>query len=99
MGKQTTEQQSKQAATSEKSPEKTSTKPSSAQTFTTSKPIGTKLGCQAWICKEKDERYGFCNEHFQQYKFGLITKEGKAVLDYERKLEHYQVWVSARKVA
>jgi hypothetical protein len=63
------------------------------------KNVGAKVGCHAAGCKEKDHRYNFCDEHFRQFKFGLITKTGERVLDYERKLEHYQNWVKAQKVA
>ena len=61
--------------------------------------VGTKVGCHATGCKEKDSRYNFCNEHFRQFKFGLITKAGEKVLDYERKWEHYQLWLKTQKVA
>lgn len=61
--------------------------------------VGAKAGCQALGCKEKDVRLGFCEEHFRQYKFGLITKTGEKVLDWEKKSEHYQNWLRAQKVA
>ena len=47
-------------------------------------------GCQAVECKAKSQRLGFCPEHFEQFKFGLIKKTGEPVPDYERKFEHYQ---------
>jgi len=57
---------------------------------------GAKVGCQADTCKSPDTRASFCEEHFRQYKFGLITKNGKQVSDYERKLEHYQNWLKSQ---
>lgn len=66
-----------------------------------SKPsaVGTKVGCLAVGCKDKDVRASYCEEHFKQFKFGLITKTGQKVFDYEKKLEHYQKWLKAQKVA
>ncbi|MEW6055425.1 MAG: hypothetical protein AB1540_02330 [Bdellovibrionota bacterium] len=63
------------------------------------KNVGAKVGCLALTCKEKDVRLGFCEEHFRQFKFGLITKTGQKVLDFEKKFEHYQKWLSAQRVA
>ncbi len=61
--------------------------------------VGTKIGCQAVSCKSDPKRYEFCEEHFKQFKFGLINKKGEPVFDYEKKLEHYQKWLKAQKVA
>ena len=64
------------------------------------KPMGSsKLGCQAVGCKTNPWKHEFCEEHFNQFKFGLITKKGVAVSDYEKKFEHYQKWLKAQKVA
>lgn len=63
------------------------------------KNVGGKVGCHAIGCKDKDQRFNFCDEHFRQFKFGLITKTGEKVVDYERKLEHYQSWLKAQRVA
>lgn len=60
---------------------------------------GGKIGCLTQGCKDKDVKFNFCEEHFRQFKFGLITKMGEAVLDYEKKLEHYNRWKKAQKVA
>lgn len=60
---------------------------------------GTKVGCQAKDCRAKDKKFEFCDEHFRQFKFGLITKKGDPVSDYEKKLEHYEKWSRAQKVA
>ena len=58
--------------------------------------------CHSWTCKAQAHRFNFCDEHFDQFKFGLIKKTGEPVSDYEKKFEHYQAWRtkhSARKVA
>ncbi|HTL11869.1 MAG TPA: hypothetical protein VL588_05250 [Bdellovibrionota bacterium] len=59
--------------------------------------------CIAEACKAKAARFGFCAPHLDQYKFGLIRKDGKPADDYDKKLTHYQDYVArrggARKVA
>ena len=64
-----------------------------------SSSASAKVGCHATGCKEKDHRFNFCDEHFRQFKCGLINKSGDRVVDYERKLEHYQGWLKTQKVA
>jgi hypothetical protein len=63
---------------------------------------GTSLGCIAIGCRAEVHRLEFCTEHFDQFKFGLIKKDGTNVPDYEKKLGHYQAYKtkrSAHKVA
>lgn len=60
---------------------------------------GAKVGCHAVGCKGKETRFTFCDEHFRQFKFGLITKEGQPVFDYDKKILHYQRWLKSQKVA
>lgn len=50
--------------------------------------------CAVKTCKKKDERFGFCSEHYEHFKFGLVKKDGVAVLDYDKKLEHFMAWKS-----
>jgi len=50
------------------------------------------LHCGVKLCKTTPQRFGFCSEHFEQYKFGLINKSGVNVPDYEKKLEHYKAF-------
>ncbi|MBK9294028.1 MAG: hypothetical protein IPM57_06220 [Oligoflexia bacterium] len=45
--------------------------------------------CKAEGCSKKSERAEFCNEHFTWFKEGLVTKEGKKPLDFERKLYYF----------
>ena len=61
-----------------------------------------KTICGAEGCKASDHRFGFCSEHYEQFKFGLIKKDGKPVSDYEKKFGHYEAFkrrVSAQKAA
>ncbi len=59
--------------------------------------------CGAVSCKSPEKKFGFCDEHFEHFKFGLIKKTGQQVSDYEKKFEHYQAYkqrqVAARKAA
>jgi hypothetical protein len=54
-------------------------------------------GCNAVGCKSKSARFSFCSEHYEQFKFGLITKKGEPALDYEKKFEQYQRMLVAQK--
>lgn len=45
--------------------------------------------CKFAGCKHSTVKYSFCNEHFDMFKFGLITKNGAWVPDYEKKQEQY----------
>lgn len=57
--------------------------------------------CKAQECKKEGTRMGFCAEHYEWFKFGLINKKGEKVPDFERKFEHYLAYQAkiARKVA
>ena len=50
---------------------------------------GDNLKCVAGSCKAKPERFGFCSEHYDHFKFGLVTKSGAQVPDYDKKIDHY----------
>ena len=54
-------------------------------------PLGPQ-DCNAKACKSKEKRFGFCMEHYDQFKFGLIKKTGDLVPDYEKKIEHYEAY-------
>ena len=56
-------------------------------------------GCHSYGCKASAHRYNFCDEHYDQFKFGLIKKTGEPVPDYEKKFEHYMSWKSRQKSA
>lgn len=46
--------------------------------------------CIETHCKAKQERLYFCNEHFEQFKFGVIRKNGTHPSDHERKSDQYK---------
>ena len=48
--------------------------------------------CAGQGCKHKSDRFSFCVEHYEQFKFGLINKFGDYVPDYEKKWEHYTAY-------
>lgn len=50
--------------------------------------------CSAQACKSAEFKFSFCSEHFEQFKFGLIKKDGKPVPDYEKKFDHYMAYKS-----
>jgi len=52
--------------------------------------------CTAKACKHSDARFGFCAEHYEQFKFGLIKKTGEMVPDYDKKFEQYQTHKTRR---
>jgi hypothetical protein len=54
--------------------------------------VAGKTYCGAEGCKASDARFGFCSEHYEQFKFGLIKKDGKQVSDYEKKFGHYEAF-------
>jgi hypothetical protein len=45
--------------------------------------------CKAEGCSKKSEVMDFCKEHFDWFKFGLITKEGKRPVDFDKKYQAY----------
>jgi hypothetical protein len=53
-------------------------------------------GCHSWGCKAKSNRFNFCDEHYDHFKFGLIKKSGEPVSDYEKKFEHYAAHLKKR---
>jgi hypothetical protein len=55
--------------------------------------------CKFKGCKHNPSKYGFCGDHFDQFKFGLLTKNGDWCPDYEKKWDQYQVHKAKFKVA
>ncbi|OFZ82916.1 MAG: hypothetical protein A2583_16710 [Bdellovibrionales bacterium RIFOXYD1_FULL_53_11] len=55
-------------------------------------------GCTHKGCKTKPARFGFCPEHYEQFKFGLIKKTGEPVPDYDKKFEQYAAYKARRGV-
>lgn len=54
-------------------------------------------GCLAAACKTSVKRFGFCEEHYEQFKFGLLKKTGELVSDHEKKSEHYEAFKAKRR--
>ncbi|MES2855809.1 MAG: hypothetical protein V4692_08095 [Bdellovibrionota bacterium] len=48
----------------------------------------TRCGCEG--CNKRTEVMNFCQEHFGWFKFGLITKEGKKPVDFDKKFQAYK---------
>lgn len=51
--------------------------------------------CVAEDCKTKPARAGFCNEHYDWFKEGLLTMEGYKAKDFDKK---YHAWMRRREV-
>lgn len=45
--------------------------------------------CKTEGCSKKSEKAEFCAEHFMWFKEGLVTKEGKKPVDFDRKLYYF----------
>ncbi|MNK08124.1 hypothetical protein D3C87_260520 [compost metagenome] len=45
--------------------------------------------CCAEGCKKNHDKAGFCAEHFDWFKAGLITREGARASDFDKKYYHY----------
>lgn len=61
-----------------------------------------RFKCLADGCKSVPSRFDFCQEHYDQFKFGLINKLGKPVPDFQKKYDHYLAYqkrLGGRKVA
>ncbi len=58
-------------------------------------PVEGMCGCTG--CKGKESRFGFCESHFDEYKFGLITKRGERVSDYDKKIDHYRAYQEKKR--
>lgn len=52
--------------------------------------------CVADGCKKKSEKLGFCAEHYDWFKWGLLTREGKKPVDFDKK---YQAFMKHKKAA
>ena len=50
-------------------------------------------------CKHEISKFGFCKNHFEEFKFGLINKHGDEVLDHEKKLDQFKTWKAKQKLA
>ena len=57
--------------------------------------------CKCDSCKKEQARFSFCGEHYEWFKFGLITKEGRKVMDFDKKFGHFTDYMAkqTRKAA
>ncbi len=55
--------------------------------------------CKFKACKHSPSKFGFCSEHFDQFKFGLINKVGEYVPDYDKKIDQYEEFKTKKKTA
>lgn len=53
--------------------------------------------CKSEGCKHPEARFTFCGDHYEWFKFGLITKEGKKVSDFDKKLAHFEAFVEKQR--
>ncbi len=53
--------------------------------------------CKCEGCKHPSTVFSFCSEHYEWFKFGLITKAGKKVLDFDKKWEHFTAHFGQKK--
>ena len=65
--------------------------PKSQQNQNTGAPAGPSK-CPAEGCQKSEWKFGFCDTHYEHFKFGLIKKNGQPVSDYDKKFAHYQAW-------
>lgn len=49
--------------------------------------MGSRCGCEG--CNKKADRMDLCSEHYDWFKFGLLTKEGKRPSDFDKKFQAY----------
>ncbi len=64
------------------------------------KPEMTVVGaehCKCNGCKKPESKFTFCDEHYEWFKFGLITKTGTRVSDFDKKQGHYMAHVERQK--
>jgi hypothetical protein len=54
-------------------------------------------GCKCGGCKKPQARFTFCDEHYEWFKFGLISKVGQKVPDFEKKYDHYVAYMARQK--
>jgi hypothetical protein len=58
--------------------------------------VNLPTNCKAEGCKKKSEKMDFCSEHYDWFKWGLLTREGKKPIDFDKK---HQAYTKHKKVA
>lgn len=51
--------------------------------------------CSAEGCKTPTDKLNFCSEHYEWFKWGLITKDGKKPTDFDKKYQAYVKYKAA----
>lgn len=49
--------------------------------------------CKSEDCKKKQEKFGFCMEHYEWYMEGIIRGDGRKPTDFQEKLS---LWKSKK---
>jgi hypothetical protein len=49
----------------------------------------TSDSCKFDSCKKKNEKFGFCMEHYELYMAGIVRGDGKKPIDYSQKLAQH----------
>jgi hypothetical protein len=55
--------------------------------------------CLTEGCKKRSEKANFCMEHFDWFKEGLVTKEGRKPSDFDKKFFDYTRRLAKKKTA
>jgi hypothetical protein len=55
--------------------------------------------CLTEGCKNRSEKANFCKEHFDWFKEGLVTKEGRKPSDFDKKFFDYTRRLAKKKSA
>ncbi len=58
--------------------------------------VGLPTTCCVEKCGKKGEKMNFCGEHFAWFKEGLVNKQGKKPVDFDKK---YQAFMLRNKPA
>jgi hypothetical protein len=74
-------------------------KPKAVQPVKEGKVLQLPSLCMSEGCKQKFQKAGFCMEHFDWFKEGLITKEGQKPKDFDKKYYDYMRRIERKKAA
>jgi hypothetical protein len=77
----------------EKAPEK---KVAAAAPAMSNNVIAMPHRCAVKDCKKSPQLTSFCTEHYDWFKFGLITKLGEKPIDFDKK---HQAYLKHKKAA
>ena len=64
-------------------------KPEAQSPAPQAKGPATSDSCKFDGCKKKNEKFGFCMEHYELYMAGVIRGDGKKPIDYSQKLAQH----------